>query len=459
LSGFEDFELSPEIVSGLRRMGYTTPTPVQAETMPIILSGKDLIGLAQTGSGKTAACAIPICERIDTSIPKIQCLVVVPTRELALQYATETQKIGNEKGVSAFAVLGGEDFGLQLSKLNHGVHIAVATPGRLIDFIYSREIDLSYVKIVALDEADEMLSMGFRDDLEFIIDCIVQDHQTLLLSATMPKEIRKLAQKYMKDPEEITLTSEQRSPSSIDHRFVYCNHQDKMVELQKLMKELRPKKAIVFCHSRREVEQVSQSLKRSGVEGADYLHAGLSQDLRRLVTSKFRAGKIRILLGTDVLARGLDFTGVTHVFIYHLAENPDIYVHRSGRTGRYDADGVTVTLVTKRDLRSLERILKIIQQEPKWIGRGPNGEPGQELPRANQQGTDRGERSDPRKSSGRERETGEGRESRERQPREQREHRPREKRATAPEGERSDQPAKTIKMIPPPPNLVQIKKK
>lgn len=367
---FADFNLDPTIVQALDRMLYKEPSPIQAEAIPLILQGRDLIALAQTGSGKTAACAIPICHKVNQNLTHIQALIIVPTRELALQYATEAQKIGSDKGVKAFAVFGGEDAAMQQSKLKHGVQVLVATPGRLIDFIYSRQIDLSKVETLILDEADEMLSMGFYDDLEFIIQCLNHPHQTLLFSATMPVQIRKIAKQHMKDPIEVILTQEQRSPDSIAHHFVYCHHDGKGPALCRLIEELNPKQAIIFCRSRDEVERVCRGLKQR-FSGVDYLHAGLSQDVRTIITGKFRTGRVRFLVATDVAARGLDFSGISHVFIYHLADDPDTYVHRSGRTGRYEKEGMVVTLVTDRELRALRGVLDAIKKDVQWIGEPP----------------------------------------------------------------------------------------
>lgn len=370
MTTFADFGLDPLIQKSLENMHFKEPSEIQARTIPIILQGSDIIALAQTGSGKTAACAIPICNRINTQLPHVQALIIVPTRELALQYATETQKIGVDKGVKAFAVFGGEDAAMQQSKLKHGVHVLVATPGRLIDFIYARLIDLTHVTTLILDEADEMLSMGFYDDLEFIIQCLVQEHQTLLFSATMPQQIRKIAKQHMKDPIEVVLTATQASPASIEHHFIYCQPDRKGTALVNAIQQLAPKQAIIFCRSRDEVERVCRGLRQT-FDSVDFLHAGLSQDIRTIITGKFRTARVRFLVATDVAARGLDFSGVTHVFIFHLADDPEIYVHRSGRTGRQDRQGVVVTLVTDRELRSLSRVLGLIKREPLWIGEPP----------------------------------------------------------------------------------------
>lgn len=372
---FADFDLDPLIQKSLEQMQYKEPSAVQAQAIPLILQGRDLIALAQTGSGKTAACAIPICHRIDTTVTYIQALIIVPTRELALQYATEAQKIGKEKGVKTFAVFGGEDAAMQQSKLKHGVHVLVATPGRLIDFIYSRLIDLSHVETLILDEADEMLSMGFYDDLEFIIQCLVHTHQTLLFSATMPVQIRKIAKQHMQEPIEIVLTKTQASPESIEHHFIYCRNEHKGPALVQIIEKLQPKQAIIFCRSRHEVERVCRGLRHQ-FSDVDFLHAGLSQDVRSIITGKFRTGRVRFLVATDVAARGLDFSGVTHVFIFHLADDPEAYVHRSGRTGRQERQGMVITLVTDRELSSLKRVLELIQREPIWIGDPPKPRSG-----------------------------------------------------------------------------------
>jgi ATP-dependent RNA helicase DeaD len=356
LHGFAPFGLDPAIIKALDKMQFKEPSPIQTQAIPLIQRGQDLIALAQTGSGKTATCAIPICNRVDTARVEVQALIIVPTRELALQYATEVQKIGIYKGVKVFAIFGGEDASMQQSKLKSGVQVLVATPGRLIDFIYSRQIDLSHVETLILDEADEMLSMGFYDDLEFIIQCLVHKHQTLLFSATMPATIRRLAQQHMQDPQEVNLILERASPTSIEHLFVYCPPHQKDQELAQLIEQMQPVQAIVFCHSRFQVEKVCHVLKRK-VDAVDFLHAGLNQDVRTIVTSKFRSGRVRILVATDVVARGLDFS--------------DTYVHRSGRTGRYDKAGVVISLVTQRELPLLRSVLKQINQEAVWIGPPP----------------------------------------------------------------------------------------
>lgn len=371
MAKFADLPLDPSIIQALDGMGFTEPTPIQEQTLPVVLKGLDVIGLAETGSGKTAACAIPVCQKVDIHQKHIQALIIVPTRELALQYAVETQRLGEKKGVKAFALFGGEDVHLQHAKLRAGVHVLVATPGRLIDLIYARQIDLNQVSTLILDEADEMLSMGFYEDVEFIIGCLVQDHQTLLFSATMSLPVRELAKKHLKNPQEIVLNKGTTSPTSIEHLFVYCSHPSARPRLLlDLLEDTRPRQAIIFAGARHQVEQVSKTLS-SRLDHVDFLHGGLSQDIRRIITNKFRTGKIRYLVATDVASRGLDFTGITHVFNVQLPDDEDIYVHRTGRTGRSGREGVAISLVTVKELGLLQRVLKKIQREARWIGQPP----------------------------------------------------------------------------------------
>ena len=276
---------------------------------------------------------------------------------------------------------------MQQSKLRHGVDLLVATPGRLIDFIYSRKIDLSAVRILVLDEADEMLSMGFYEDLEFIIQCLVHEHQTLLFSATMPPQIRKIAMQHMKNPKEISLVSEQASPSTIDHQFLYCHHEQKISVLIKQVQELNPKTSDRLLPVQRGGGKIRRHLSQK-FHGVDFLHAGLSQRRAHpLFTGKFRSGKISLLVATDVATRGLDFSGITHVFIYHLADDPDIYLRRSGRTGRQERQGTMVTLVTDRELHSIKERAECDQTRSDLDRRAAPSKPRTSRPRNLRTGT------------------------------------------------------------------------
>lgn len=378
---FESFNLDPSVLDAIREMGYLTTRPIQGITIPLILEKRDLIALAETGSGKTAACSIPICHQVDISNSHVQALIVVPTRELALQYATETQKIGRFKGVKAFALFGGESMDLQRTKLKDGVQVLIATPGRLIDFIYSRAIDLTHVETLVLDEADQMLGMGFYEDLEFIIQCLNHVHQTLLFSATMPKQIRAIAKNHMNDPLEISLISEVASPEQISHQFLFCpNPKKRAEELLGLLQDLAPKQCLVFANSRIEVEELYRFFK-SHLSGVDFLHGGLDQSIRTIITNKFMKGRIRYLIATDIAARGLDFSNVTYVFNYQFPFDKETYLHRAGRTGRSGREGTCVTLLTRRDLATAQQLFKILNREPEWLSEPPGPQTKQQKDR------------------------------------------------------------------------------
>lgn len=368
---FKDFPLDPKILQALEEINYQEATHVQAATIPLALKKRDMIVLAETGSGKTAACAIPVCEAIDEKERFLQALILVPTRELAMQYATEAQKIGTKKNVKVFAICGGEDMELQKAKLSSGVHLCIATPGRLIDLIYNQSIRLDKIKLFVLDEADKMLSMGFIEDLEFIMDCLIQKVQILLFSATMPKEIIHLAKKKMHDPVKVKTSSGSQRPQNIQHLFDFCSDKDKHLRFKHLMKEFKPQKSMIFCRSRKECERLCSFLKKHLVN-TDFLHGGLNQKIRNSITGRFRAGNINHLVVTDVASRGLDFSAISHVFIYTLSKDPDNYVHRSGRTGRYNREGTCISLISKKDLDYLKKILKSLNLKAKWINHPPS---------------------------------------------------------------------------------------
>jgi len=374
LATFEAFALDPSVLDAIREMGFQNPTPIQERSIPLILERKDLIALAETGSGKTAACSIPICHKVDPKSTRVQALILVPTRELALQYATETQKIGRFKTVKAFALFGGEDMQMQRAKLKDGVQVLIATPGRLIDFIYARAIDLTHVETLVLDEADQMLGMGFYEDLEFIIQCLVHEHQTLLFSATMPKQIREIAKNHMREPLEISLIMKQSTPETLTHQFFFCQQPKKRAEeLLTLLQNIEPKQCLIFVNSRRDVEELHRSLK-SKLIGVDFLHGGLEQNVRTIITNKFMKGKIRYLVATDIAARGLDFSNVTHVFNYHFPFDNETYMHRAGRTGRSGREGTCVTLLTARDLSQAKRLFKLLHKTPEWLKEPPSSQ-------------------------------------------------------------------------------------
>ena len=368
---FEELGLSPEVMKAVNQMGFTELTPIQEQTFTLIREGRDLVALAETGSGKTSACGIPLAEMVDPKISGIQALILVPTRELALQYVDELGLIGRHTGIAAFAIYGGFSMGIQKAKLAHGVHILVATPGRLIDHLYNSTLTLEQVRIVVLDEADEMLNMGFIEDVKFILSCIMNEHQTLLFSATMAADIEELANSFLKDPVRIELNLEEVSPQSITHRFSFVSDKYRLQKLEHYLQEENPVQAIIFCNSKRNGALLSRKLK-GVVDSVEYIHGGLDQNTRTSIFNRFKQGKIRVLIATDVAGRGLDFSGVSHIFNYDFPREAENYVHRTGRTGRMGRVGVAISLVTPRDLFAVSRVIREKGIQAAWDGKAPD---------------------------------------------------------------------------------------
>jgi ATP-dependent RNA helicase DeaD len=368
---FTDLPLNPNILKALEAMGYTELTPIQEQTFPHILEGRDLLATAETGSGKTSACGVPLVQKIDLAHGGIQVLVMVPTRELALQYVEEIDRIAHFDPVVPFAVYGGFDIDVQRAKLQDGVHILVATPGRLIDLLYSGHLSLSQVRTVVLDEADEMLKLGFLEDIDLIFSCLLQEHQTMLFSATMPAEIRRMADRYLKDPVVIQLNREQVAPESLEHHFLLVPRAERLGTLKQYLKSRQVIQAIVFSNSRDGAERLFRELK--GLDRpVDLIHGGLEQAKRTSIIRRFRGRGIHVMVATDVAGRGLDFTRVSHIINYDFPRTPEIYTHRTGRTGRMGRQGVALTLVNRSDLRSLNQILRTNHIQPVWEGAAPD---------------------------------------------------------------------------------------
>lgn len=368
---FKDLNLKPKLLSALETMGFEDLTPIQEKTFPHILEGNDLLALAETGSGKTAACGIPLVQKIEEGVEGIQALVIVPTRELAMQYTDAIDEMAKQTQINAFAVYGGFSMEIQKAKFQDGVQILIATPGRLIDLIYSSIVSLKDIRTLILDEADEMFNMGFCEDIEFIMSCMVHEHQTLMFSATMPKEIEKLAKKSMKEPVKIELNSKRKTPQKLSHQFKFINHIHRLKELEKyLSNEQSIKQAIIFVNSRGACDKIVQALKKN-IKQLEYIHGGLDQNLRSSIFSKVKSGKIKYLIATDVAGRGLDFAKVTHVINYEFPLNKEGYTHRTGRAGRMGREGVAYTLVTSRELGAVNRIVKSQKLKIEWIGGGP----------------------------------------------------------------------------------------
>ncbi|MFI2815725.1 DEAD/DEAH box helicase [Paraliobacillus sp. JSM ZJ581] len=344
-------------MKALEKMGFEEATPIQEQTIPLGLEGKDVIGQAQTGTGKTAAFGIPMIEKIDKDQKKIQGLVVAPTRELAIQVSEEIHRLGKFKGVRTLPVYGGQHMERQIRALKDGPHIVVATPGRLLDHIRRKTINISHVHTAVLDEADEMLNMGFIDDIRDILKAIPEQRQTLLFSATMPKEIREIATTLMKKPEEVKVKAKEMTVSNINQFFVEINEKQKFDTLTNLLDIHAPELAIIFGRTKKRVDEVTEGLHARGFR-AEGIHGDLTQGKRMSVLNKFKNGRIEILVATDVAARGLDISGVTHVYNFDVPQDPESYVHRIGRTGRAGKGGEAISFITPREMPHLHLIEK-----------------------------------------------------------------------------------------------------
>ncbi len=357
---FYEFGLHHSVTSAISEMGFEEATPIQEQVIPLALEERDLIGQAQTGTGKTAAFSIPLVEKVDVQSAQIQGLVLAPTRELAIQVAEEMSKLGAHKGVRVMPVYGGQDIGRQIRALKNRPHVIIATPGRLIDHLERRTIRLNDVHTVVLDEADEMLNMGFLDDIQAILERVPAERQTMLFSATMPAPIRKLADRFLREPKHISVIPKIVERPTIAQFYCEVPERQKFDTLCRLIDIEGPDLAIVFGRTKRRVDELASGLQKRGYL-AEGLHGDLSQHQRDLVMRKFREGTIELLVATDVAARGLDVSNVTHVFNFDIPQDPESYVHRVGRTGRAGREGVAFTLVTPREvdhLHFIERITK-----------------------------------------------------------------------------------------------------
>ena len=368
---FSELDLKPQILKALEGLGYEELTPIQEVTFPHIIAGKDIIALAETGSGKTSACGIPIIQAIDVEKNAVQALVMVPTRELALQYVSAISDVARFLDIAPFAVYGGFPIDTQKAKLSHGVHVLIATPGRLIDLLRNSPLSLSEVQTFILDEADEMLDMGFLTDIEFIIACLIHEHQTLLFSATMPQGIKKLAKKYLNNPVTLELNVEQIAPQSLSHQFLQTFGRKNFASLLQYIKKTKPTQAIIFCNSRRNCEKLFDDLKKE-INSVEMIHGGLEQSRRSSIFNRFKKKQIDVIVATGIASRGLDFSHVTHVINYDFPETPLAYTHRTGRTARMGREGTAVTFFGKHDLYELKTIIKDNNIQPLWLSQEPN---------------------------------------------------------------------------------------
>jgi ATP-dependent RNA helicase DeaD len=366
---FEELGLSDRVLKVLRDVGYESPSPIQAQTIPHLLEGKHVVGLAQTGTGKTAAFALPILSRIDTSAKTPQALVLAPTRELALQVAEAFEKYATHvKGLHVLPVYGGQGYGVQLSALRRGVHVVVGTPGRVMDHLEKGTLDLSQVQYVVLDEADEMLNMGFAEDVETILKTTPPTKQVALFSATMPPQIRRIANKYAPDAVEITVKNKTRTAANVAQRYLFVSHQQKVDALTRILEVENFDGMIVFVRTKQATEDLAERLRARGFSAAA-INGDVVQNQRERTIEALRKGKLDILVATDVAARGLDVERISHVINYDIPTDAEGYVHRIGRTGRAGRSGDAISLVTPREkylLRSIEKATRQpIREMPK----------------------------------------------------------------------------------------------
>lgn len=350
----------------MEKAGFEEPSPIQELTIPLALEGKDVIGQAQTGTGKTAAFGLPTLDKIDTSRHVVQALVIAPTRELAVQGQEELFRFGREKGVKVRSVYGGSSIEKQIKALRSGAHIVVGTPGRLLDLIKRKALKLDHVETLILDEADEMLNMGFLEDIEAIISRVPENRQTLLFSATMPEAIKRIGVKFMYDPEHVRVAAKELTTDLVDQYYIRVKEQEKFDTMTRLIDVERPELAIVFGRTKRRVDELTRGLKLRGYR-AEGIHGDLDQGKRLRVLRDFKNDNIDILVATDVAARGLDISGVTHVYNYDIPQDPESYVHRIGRTGRAGKHGQSVTFVAPNEMGYLSIIEKLTKKRMKGL--------------------------------------------------------------------------------------------
>nr|WP_283153848.1 DEAD/DEAH box helicase [Pseudalkalibacillus hwajinpoensis] len=358
LNEFKEMGLDERLVKQLEVQGISTPTDIQKETIPIMLQGKDVIAQAQTGTGKTFAFLLPILEKIDTEAPEVQALIVTPTRELAIQISSELMKLVEHRNdINVLAVYGGQDVERQIKRLNKQVHIVVATPGRLLDHVRRETIDLSHTSYLVLDEADQMLHIGFLREVEDIISETPESRLTALFSATLSSDIKQLAKRFMRSPEKIRGKEKGKTVEEIEQFVIETTDRRKFASLTETIDEVRPFLGIIFCRTKRRVSKLNGDLKARGYL-TDELHGDLSQSKREGVIKRFRDAKIQLLVATDVAARGLDIEGVTHVFNYDIPQDTESYIHRIGRTGRAGGDGASYTFIAAKDQSFIQMIEK-----------------------------------------------------------------------------------------------------
>jgi ATP-dependent RNA helicase DeaD len=357
---FARLGLGEPTLRALKEMGFERPTPIQERAIPVVLAGRDLIGQARTGTGKTAAFSLPMIERIDDKSKALQGLVLCPTRELALQVATETERMGRFRGLEVLAVYGGADMEKQAKALRRGVQLIVGTPGRVMDHMRRGNLHVGGLDFLVLDEADRMLDMGFIEDIEWILTHAPPKgkRQMLLFSATMPTEVLDISQRFMANPVNVTVSTDELTVPEVEQVYYSVGRKNKLWALSRIIEHEKPTRMLVFCATKRMVDMLTERLNKVGYR-ADAIHGDLSQARREMMIERFKSGEIQILVATDVAARGLDITDVSHVVNYDLPEEPEVYVHRIGRTGRAGRSGKAVTFISRGDKRQLELVERV----------------------------------------------------------------------------------------------------
>ena len=362
---FRELGLSEDIIKALEKKGFEEPTPIQKETIPMLLNGsKDIIGQAQTGTGKTAAFGLPILQKITSHKNYVQAIVVAPTRELAIQVAEELNSYKTDRSIRILSVYGGQSIDQQLRRLRSGVDIVVGTPGRLIDHLRRKSLKLDKANYVVLDEADEMLNMGFREDIESILEYVNETRQMLLFSATMPREILSIAKRFMGEYNIVKVKKQQLTTHLTEQIYFEVNRNDKFEALSRIVDIEKGFYGIVFCRTKVDVDTVASRLAERGYD-SDALHGDISQHQRERILRKFKSRQINVLVATDVAARGLDISDLTHVINYSLPQDPESYIHRIGRTGRAGREGTAITFITPEEYRKLMYIQKVAKSEIK----------------------------------------------------------------------------------------------
>jgi len=362
MKSFESLGLSRGLVESVLQIGFETPTPIQEKAIPVLLEGtRDFVGLAQTGTGKTAAFGLPLLELVDGKSRDTQALVLAPTRELGLQITSDLENFSEKfKSVNIVAVYGGSSISEQIRKVKKGAQIIVATPGRLIDLIDRKAVHLSTIRYVVLDEADEMLNMGFKEDLDKILSFTPDTKNTWLFSATMPREVKAIMKNYMSDPHELTVGDQNTGNVNIEHHFVVVHEKDKYLALKRILDYNPDIFGLIFCRTRIDTQRIAEMLMKDGYN-ADALHGDLTQQQRDRVMLKFRQKSLQILVATDVAARGIDVEDISHVIHMNLPDEMEFYTHRSGRTARAGKKGASIAMITKRELGKVKQLEKTLK--------------------------------------------------------------------------------------------------